>query len=203
MAAPPTPCQHHSPASPADTLRASRDGSGAAPGHDPRNFLMSGGTRALECERARQQAAQARQQVKGMRSTNASLSAQLARARQEGEREVTTLRSELLALTGRFRAEQVRGVGCPYCLPLPLHTNGRADKLARCASSASGSASPGSPSRHAADGGCATRAAAACRSGWRACGSGWPRSAGGGRSWRRRTRSACATCTSACKRSTC
>lgn len=46
-----------------------------------------------------------------MRSANSQLSGQLARARQEAERETGLLRSELGALAGRFKAEQERLAG--------------------------------------------------------------------------------------------
>jgi hypothetical protein len=42
-----------------------------------------------------------------MRTANATLSVQLARAQQEGERRAGALRAELTALAGRFKAEQV------------------------------------------------------------------------------------------------
>jgi hypothetical protein len=73
----------------------------------PRNFLLRGGSRALEGERARHQAAHARAQVRYMRGANAALAAELARVRQEREREGGALQGELVALAGRFKSEQV------------------------------------------------------------------------------------------------
>ncbi|KAL4436968.1 hypothetical protein ABPG75_004107 [Micractinium tetrahymenae] len=84
--------------------RSSRD-SGIA---DPRNFLLSGGSRALDGEKARQQAAAARAQARNMKGANAALATELTRVREAGQREGGALRGELAALAGRFRAEQGR-----------------------------------------------------------------------------------------------
>ncbi|KAL4430551.1 hypothetical protein ABPG77_005791 [Micractinium sp. CCAP 211/92] len=82
--------------------RGSRDGSCG----DPRNFLLSGGSRALDGERAKEQAAAARAQARSMKGANSALAAELARVRQAGQREGGALRGELAALAGRFQAEQ-------------------------------------------------------------------------------------------------
>lgn len=89
----------------AASQRGSRDGGQG----DPRNFLLSGGSRALDGEKAAQQAAAARAQARSMKGANAALAAELSRVRHAGQREGGALRGELAALAGRFRAEQVCG----------------------------------------------------------------------------------------------
>ncbi len=85
----------------------------AAAAANPRNFLLAGGSgaRALDSERAKAQAAVARAAARDPRGSNAALAAELARMQAEREREAGALRSELLSLAGRFKAEQVGVVG--------------------------------------------------------------------------------------------
>ena len=82
---------------------------GAAAAHaDPCNFLLAGGARAQDGERAKAQAAAARAAAHDLRGANAALATELARVRAEGEREGGALRGELLSLATRFKAEQAR-----------------------------------------------------------------------------------------------
>ncbi|GAB4823053.1 hypothetical protein N2152v2_010099 [Parachlorella kessleri] len=75
---------------------------------DPRNYLLSGGARALDKEREKQKAQAAREKVKELKTASSALASELLRTRQESEREITSLRDNMIELTNRFKNEQER-----------------------------------------------------------------------------------------------